>query len=135
MNTSLQTVLGAKLDYEDLGDYLSESDSWTKYGKPDFEKHLSKPAQTAFWFFRYIDQTFVCLAVQNARDVFPWPLRSLIPRPTEFRKFHEMAKERNTLWKKIIKEHKESVDKENPRDWVDMLILKQTELKISDAEL
>merc|ERR1719323_2699377 len=110
MNTSLQTVLGAKLDYEDLGEYIAEDDSWTKFGKPDFEKTLSDSAQTAFWFFRYIDQTFVCLAVQNARDVFPWPLKCLIPRPPEFQKFFELAKERNALWQKIIKEHREKLD-------------------------
>jgi len=135
MNTSLQTVLGAKLNYEDLGDYVPESDSWTKFGKPEFEKTLPGPSQTAFWFFRYIDQTFVCLAVQNSRDVFPWPLKSLIPRPPEFRKFFSMAQERNALWKKIIQEHRETVDKENPRDWVDMLILDQDKLKLSEPEM
>jgi coumaroylquinate(coumaroylshikimate) 3'-monooxygenase len=135
MNTSLQTVLGAKLNYEDLGEYIPESDSWTKYGKPQFEQTLPTASQQAFWFFRYIDQTFVCLAVQNARDVFPWPLNSLIPRPPEFQTFFEMAKERNAMWKKIINEHRATVNKEKPRDWVDMLILDQERLKISDAEL
>lgn len=135
MNTSLETVLGAKLDYDDLGEYCPETDEWTKYGKPDFEKTLSGPAQTAFWFFRYIDQTFVCLAVQNARDVFPWPLNVMIPRPPEFETFFQMAKERNALWNKIIKDHRTTVDKENPRDWVDMLIIDQEKLKLSDAEV
>lgn len=135
MNTSLQTVLGAKMDYEDLGDYQAATDDWTKFGKPGFEKTLSKSAQTAFWFFRYIDQTFVCLAIPNARDVFPWPLSALIPQPPDFKKFHNMAEERNALWKKIIKEHKESLDPADPRDWVDMLLLSQDKLKLSDPEL
>merc|ERR1712137_215481 len=135
MNTSLQTVLGAKLDYDDLGEYIPEEDGWTKYGKANFEKTLSGSAQTAFWFFRYIDQLFVCLAVQNARDVMPWPLNSLIPTPPEFKTFFDMSKERNVLWAKIIKEHRETVEKENPRDWVDKLLLDQERLKLSDAEL
>jgi len=135
MNTSLQTVLGASLTYEDLGDYVEETDSWTKFGHPDFEKTLPEASQTAFWFFKYIDQTFVCLAVQNARDVFPWPLNALIPRPPEFKKFASMAKERNALWQKILKEHRDSLDKEKPRDWVDMLIIDQKRLQLSDPEL
>jgi cytochrome P450 len=135
MNTSLKLVLGASWDSDDLGEYTPTTDDWTKYGKPNFEKTLSGSAQTAFWFFRYIDQTFVCLAVQNARDVFPWPLKSMIPRPAEFQSFFEMAKERNALWQRIIKEHRETVNKDAPRDWVDMLILSQDRLKISDPEL
>merc|ERR1719469_156354 len=135
MNTSLQTVLGAKLDYEDLGEYQPDTDDWTKYGKANFEKTLSGPAQKAFWFFRYIDQTFVCLAVQNARDVFPQPLKALIPRPPEFQTFFEMAKERDRLWNEILKEHRDTLDVDNPRDWVDRLLGMQERHKLTDPEL
>lgn len=135
MNTSLQTVLGVSLDYKDLGEYQPDTDDWTKFGKPNFEKQLSETAQRAFWFFRYIDQTFICLAVQNARDVFPWPLNKMIPMPTEFRRFFELAKERNALWKRILDEHRAALDKENPKDWVDMLLLKQVDLKLTEPEL
>jgi len=135
MNTSLQTVLGAKIGYSDLGDYIAATDEWTKFGKPHFEKSLSKEAQTAFFFFRYIDQTFICLAVPNARDVMPWPLSALIPRPPEFKKFDELASERNQLWTRIIGEHRATVKKDSPRDWVDMLILSQEKHQLTDPEL
>merc|ERR1712137_829590 len=117
------------------GEYLADTDSWTKYGHADFEKTLSPSAQKAFWFFKYIDQTFVCLAVQNARDVFPWPIKSLIPRPPEFQKFFEMAKERNALWQKELKEHRETLNADSPRDWVDMLLKNQERLDITDPQL
>merc|ERR1712032_1006999 len=53
--------------------------------------------------------------------------------------FHTMAEERNALWKKIIKEHKESLNPADPKDWVDMLLLKneglKEGLKLTDQEL
>jgi len=117
MNASLKLVLDSEISYDDLGTYNEETNKW----KPP-NRELSKAAQMAFFFFRYIDTTFVCLAAANVRDVMPWPLNALVPRPPVFAEFFKLAKERDALWEKVIAEHRATIKHGQPRDWVDEIL-------------
>jgi len=117
MNASLKLVLDSTISYDDLGTYDEETNKWTP---PDRE--LSKAAKMAFFFFRYIDTTFTCLAAANVRDVMPWPLSAIVPRPPAFAEFFKLAKERDALWETEIHEHRATIRKGEPRDWVDEIL-------------
>jgi len=128
MNASLKLVLDHEIAYDDLGEYDAETNEW----KPP-NRELSLAAKTAFFFFKYIDITFVCLAAANVRDVMPWPLSALVPRPPAFTKFFTMAKERDQLWEKILADSRATLTKGKPRNWVDEILENPRGLK--DEEL
>jgi len=128
MNASLKLVLDSEISYNDLGVYNEETNKWQP---PAHE--LSKAAKMAFFFFRYIDTTFVCLAAANVRDVMPWPLNALIPRPPAFAEFFKLAKERDALWQREISEHTATLTPGQPRDWLDEILENRRGLK--DAEV
>lgn len=117
MNASLKLVLDSEISYDDLGTYDARANKW----HPP-ERELSKAAQMAFFFFRYIDVTFTCLAAANVRDVMPWPLSAIIPRPTVFAEFFKLAKERDALWEEVIADHRATRTSGAPRDWVDEIL-------------
>jgi len=128
MNASLKLVLDSEISYSDLGTYDEVSNQWTP---PDHG--LSNATKLAFFFFRYIDSTFACLAAPNVRDVMPWPLSALVPRPPAFATFFKLAKERDAMWEKVIKEHRASLKPGSPRDWVDEIL--QNPRGLSDQEI
>ena len=57
-----------EVEREDDFDDDESSNKWHPKG------NLSSAAEMAFFFFKYIDVTFECLAAVNVRDVMPWPL-------------------------------------------------------------
>jgi len=135
MNSSLQIVLGVRLHYDDLGEYDDKTETWSRYNSDSFADGLSEQAKIAFWFFRFIDQTFVCLANAPVSDIMPWPLSAVIPFSSDYKSFAKLSAERDQLWRKLIADHKAQMDPANPKDWLDMLILSQKDNNLSDAEM
>jgi cytochrome P450 len=129
MNSSLKLVLDSEISYDDLGTYDDKTNRWNP------PANLSKAAKMAFFFFEYIDATFTCLAAANVRDVMPWPLNIIVPRPSSFAKFFKLAGDRDALWKDVLREHRQTLVPGQPRDWVDEILDPTRKIKLKDEEI
>jgi len=123
INASLKLILGITISYDELGVYDLQTNEWTH------PKEMSESARLAFFFLKYIDSTFICLAVPNVRDVLPFPLSTITPRPGVFATFDELATERDAVWTKVIADARATRTKGSPRHWVDEILEKPRGLK------
>merc|ERR1711865_641405 len=53
----------------------------------------------------------------------PWPLSVLIPRPPVFADFFKLAHERDKIWEKVLADHRATLKRDAPRDWVDEILI------------